>query len=306
MLAAPLICDHTVAGVLYLVTSEPGTTFDRTHLERVAALAAIDCGAEKVRLQACWADQRLGDFRLTHVMIGDSDAMRRVYEFHREGHRTDAGDHGERAGEGNGGARIHNSPRAAKPIVALKCAALPENLLEVELFGYEHGAFTSGIGSGRGKLVVANGGSLFLDEVAELPPALQSKLLRVVQLGEFEPIGATRTVKVDVRLMAATTRDLEREVADGRFREDLWLRMKVLTLSMPPLRDRRQDIPALAAHFAQAVGTRTGRRGMRLSPAAISRLMACDWPGNVRELQNAVERDVIRSDGPEVGPENLP
>jgi transcriptional regulator with GAF, ATPase, and Fis domain len=131
-------------------------------------------------------------------------------------------------------------------------------------------------------------------------------LLRVVQLGEFEPIGGTRTVKVDVRLMAATNRDLEREVADGRFREDLLFRMKVLTLSMPPLRDRRQDIPALAAHFAQAVGTRTGRRGMRLSPAAIGRLMACDWPGNVRELQNAVERAVIRSEGPEVGPDDLP
>ena len=314
VLAAPLICDHTVAGVLYLVTSEPGTTFDRTHLERVAALAAIGSVALKnvSHLEALLGEnQRLQeDFRMTHVMIGDSDAMRRVYEFIAKVSRTDApvlitGERG--TGKELAAHAFHeNSPRAAKPIVALKCAALPENLLEVELFGYEPGAFTSGIGSGRGKLVVANGGSLFLDEVAELPPALQSKLLRVVQLGEFEPIGATRTVKVDVRLMAATTRDLEREVADGRFREDLWLRMKVLTLSMPPLRDRRQDIPALAAHFAQAVGTRTGRRGMRLSPAAISRLMACDWPGNVRELQNAVERAVIRSDGPEVGPDDLP
>ena len=314
VLAVPLIYDDTVAGVLYLITSEPDTTFDRQHLELLAALAGIGSVALKnvSHLEELVAEtHRLrDDLRVAHLLIGDSDAMRRVFQFIQKVSGTDApvlitGERG--TGKELAARALHeHSPRASKPIVAINCAAVPDTLLEVELFGYEPGAFTSGIGSGRGKLEVADGGSLFLDEVGELPPVLQSKLLRVVQAGEFEPVGATRTVKVDVRLIAATNRDLEREVAEGRFLEELWLRLKMATLRMPPLRDRRQDIPALAAYFAQRFGVRTGRRDTRLSPAAMSRLIASDWPGNVRELKNAVERAVILSDGSEVGLTILP
>ena len=185
------------------------------------------------------------------------------------------------------------SDRASRPFVKLNCAAVPESLLESELFGHEAGAFT---GAGRrreGRFELADGGTLFLDEVGEMSPSMQAKLLRVLQEGEFERVGGSETVKVDVRVVAATNRDLDREVDAGRFRGDLHYRLNVVPITLPPLRDRREDIVPLARHFL--------RRGLRFTPDAEAALVEWSWPGNVRELQNLVQRVELLVDGDEVG-----
>ncbi len=194
-------------------------------------------------------------------------------------------------------AAIHyRSKRQAKLFVAQNCAAFPENLLESELFGHKRGAFTGATEEKKGLFEVADGGTLFLDEVGEMPLALQAKLLRVLQEGEVRPIGASVTRKVNVRIVAATNRDLEREVAAGRFREDLYYRLKVFPLRVPPLRERREDVPSLAAHFLERYTREFGRELTGFSPAALELLKAYDWPGNVRELENEVQRAVIQAE----------
>jgi len=195
------------------------------------------------------------------------------------------------------------SARADHPFVSLSCAAMPDGALELELFGHVEGAF-AGAGRARpGRLVVANGGTLFLDEVSELPPALQTRLFRVLQDGEFEPVGSDRAVRVDVRLLAATHVDLEAEVAAGRFREDLFYLLDVFPLELPPLRDRREDVAPLAEALLEELARRTGKTARRLTPEALARLEAHDWPGNVRELANVLERGLILAPGEELGPE---
>jgi Nif-specific regulatory protein len=194
-------------------------------------------------------------------------------------------------------AAIHDrSKRQAKLFVAQNCAAFPENLLESELFGHKRGAFTGATEEKKGLFEVADGGTLFLDEVGEMPLALQAKLLRVLQEGEVRPIGASVTRKVNVRIVAATNRDLEREVAAGRFREDLYYRLKVFPLRVPPLRERREDVPLLATHFLERYTREFGRELTGFSPAALELLKAYDWPGNVRELENEVQRAVIQAE----------
>src|SRR5204863_181416 len=186
---------------------------------------------------------------------------------------------------------IHdNSTRARRSFVAINCAALTDTLLESELFGHEKGAFTGAIGLKKGKLELADGGTLFLDEIGDLAPGLQAKVLRALQHHEFERVGGTRTIRVDVRVIAATNLDLQKAVAEGRFRQDLWYRLNVVTLTMPSLRDRRGDIPSLAAHFAVKYGR---GRPVEISVAAVDALTAYDWPGNVRELENAIERATV-------------
>jgi formate hydrogenlyase transcriptional activator len=182
--------------------------------------------------------------------------------------------------------------------VKLNCAAIPTGLLESELFGHEKGAFTGAIAQKAGRFELAHQGTLFLDEVGDIPPELQPKLLRVLQEQEFERLGGTRTIKVDVRLVAATHRDLAKMVADGRFREDLFYRLNVFPVVLPPLRDRRDDIPRLVRHFTQQFARRMGRRIETIPSAIIDALVAYPWPGNVRELQNVIERAVILSPGP--------
>jgi len=190
---------------------------------------------------------------------------------------------------------IHRrSLRAEQPFVCVNCAAIPRDLFESELFGHEKGAFTGSTARRRGKFIRAHGGTLFLDEVAEIPRGLQSKLLRVLEAGEVEPLGADREVKVDVRVLAATNRDLERAVAQGEFRQDLYYRLQVVTLVAPPLRDRRSDIPALVARFL-ARACEENHLSKRIEDAAIERLARHDYPGNVRELRNLIERLVILS-----------
>ena len=198
------------------------------------------------------------------------------------------------------------SPRAEGPFVALNCAALAESLLESELFGHEKGAFTGATGQREGKLEAAHGGTLFLDEVGDTSQALQVKLLRVLQERAFERVGGNATVSVDLRVVTATHRDLKAMVAAGEFREDLYYRLNVISLTIPPLRERRGDVARLADHFVARYGRETGRLDVRLSEGAAAALLAHDWPGNVRELQNAIERAVVLCEGGEILVEDLP
>jgi DNA-binding NtrC family response regulator len=191
----------------------------------------------------------------------------------------------------------HNSPRRAQRFVALNCSAIPETLLEAELFGHVRGAFTGAIGTRQGKLEQAHRGTLFLDEVGTMSMSLQMKLLRVLQEREFERVGDSHTVKVDVRVIAATNADLDKMVADATFREDLYYRLNVIPMRLPPLRDRKEDIPLLAQHFLQKYAAELDRPAMTLSQTAMRALMAYSWPGNIRQLENAIERAVALSGG---------
>ena len=202
---------------------------------------------------------------------------------------------------------IHRrSPRAAEPFVAVNCAALTETLLESELFGHEKGAFTGAIQSKRGRFELAHGGTLFLDEVAEMSLSIQPKLLRVLQEQQFERVGGTRTIVVDVRVVAATNKDLAQAMEEKTFREDLYYRLNVFPIHIPPLRERREDIIPLAEHFARRIAGRMGRRYGGIDPEARQLLLAHPWPGNVRELQNAVERALIVAGGDAIKAEDLP
>jgi transcriptional regulator with GAF, ATPase, and Fis domain len=193
---------------------------------------------------------------------------------------------------------IHNiSSRCGRPFVRLNCAAIPLDLLESELFGHEKGAFTGAIAQKIGRFELADKGTLFLDEVGDIPPTLQPKLLRVLQEQEFERLGSGRTHQVDVRLVAATNRDLTEMVSRGEFRNDLYYRLNVFPILLPPLRDRREDIPALVKHFVELLGRRMGREIEHIPTETMSALSSYDWPGNIRELQNLIERAVILSNG---------
>jgi Nif-specific regulatory protein len=189
----------------------------------------------------------------------------------------------------------YNSPRARGAFVKLNCASLPENLLESELFGHEKGAFTGAITQRKGRFEQADGGTLFLDEIGEVSSAFQAKLLRVLQEGELERVGGTRTIKVDVRIVAATHRDLESDVETGKFREDLYYRLNVMPITIPPLRDRLEDVPDIARHLVGRIGQHQGRE-LSLTDSALRVLMHHDWPGNVRELENCLERAAVMSD----------
>jgi len=191
---------------------------------------------------------------------------------------------------------VHSgSQRADRAFVAVNCAGMPETLLESELFGHVRGAFTGATTSKKGKFALADGGSIFLDEIGMMGPALQAKLLRVLQEREFEPLGAERTERVDVRVIAATNRDLRQMVAEGRFLDDLFYRLNVIPIHIPPLRDRREDIPVLVEHFIRKHAQRSGRRIDRIEDGVLPALQQNDWPGNVRELENIIERAVVLS-----------
>ncbi len=232
-------------------------------------------------------------------MVGRSAVMRRVFEQARlvAKWNTTVLIRGE-TGTGKeliANAIHYNSPRARNALVKLNCAALPENLLESELFGHERGAFTGAVESRKGRFEQANGGTLFLDEIGEVSPAFQAKLLRVLQEGEFERVGGSRTVKVDVRIIAATHRDLEAAVDMGDFREDLFYRLNVMPLYLPPLRERIEDIPEIARHLLAKIGN-DQKRKLTVTDLAQRRLASHDWPGNVRELENCLERAAVLSE----------
>ena len=239
-------------------------------------------------------------YEFTNI-IGNSGPMRRVFE---QVARSWAPRHGARsaASRGTGKELIahalhHHSPRAGKPFIRVNCAALPETLVESELFGHERGAFTGAQARRKGKFEQADGGTLFLDEIGELSPSTQAKLLRVLQEREFERVGGNETIRVDVRLITATNKDLEKALAEGTFREDLYYRLNVFTICVPPLRERKSDVLLLADHFVEKYARLHGRSIKRISTPAIDMLMSYHWPGNVRELENTIERAVLVADG---------
>ena len=199
----------------------------------------------------------------------------------------------------------YHSAQRDMPLIKVNCAAIPETLLESELFGHMRGAFTGATSAKKGKFALADGGTIFLDEIGTMAPTLQTKLLRVLQEREFEPLGSERTQKVDVRVIAATNRDLPAMVADGRFQEDLFYRLNVIPLHIPPLRERREDIPVLVEHFVSKHAQRAGKRITGLAPGVIESLQAAEWPGNVRELENTVERAVVLTPAATIGPESV-
>ena len=192
----------------------------------------------------------------------------------------------------------HRSGQREMPLIKVNCAAIPETLLESELFGHVRGAFTGATMTKRGKFALADGGSIFLDEIGTLTTAIQAKLLRVLQEREFEPLGAERTQRVDVRVIAATNRDLKQMVSDGKFQEDLYYRLNVIPIELPPLRERREDIPILIEHFVEKHRQRTGKHIDAVEPDVVEALQRYDWPGNVRELENTIERAVVLATGP--------
>jgi two-component system response regulator HydG len=202
---------------------------------------------------------------------------------------------------------IHqNSPRRNRPMVKVSCAALPETLLESELFGHEKGAFTGAVSRKRGRFELAQGGTLLLDEIGEVPPATQVKLLRVLQEREFQPLGSEKTLQADTRILAATNRDLQAEVAGGRFREDLYWRLNVVSITVPPLREHKEDIALLAEHSLEAFSRKNNKMVIGFTPRVLNLFLRYDWPGNVRELENVVERGVILTRGDRIDVEALP
>jgi Nif-specific regulatory protein len=314
VVAVPLEVRNQVLGVMYLDASSPGVRFDSNVLQLVATLGNITALAID---NARHLDQLGGENRrlkeeldIHHSMVGESKAMREVYDFVSRVAGRDStvlifGESG--TGKELVARAVHaNSTRADKPFVAINCAAITETLLESELFGHERGAFTGAVSQKKGKLEVAEGGSVFLDEIGELALPMQAKLLRVLQEREFERVGGTRPIKLDVRLIAATNRDLKEASRTGTFRSDLYYRLNVVSLQMPALRERREDIPLLAAFFAAQYGEKVKRHVAGISPEARACLSRYDWPGNVRELENAIERAVVLGSTELILPEDLP
>jgi len=254
--------------------------------------------------------QRLDDLLGQGTMIGASPAFRRMMTLVEQVADSSAtvlvlGESG--AGKEGVARAIHQrSARKNGPFVAVNCASLPENLLESELFGYEKGAFTGAAGRKEGRFELADTGTLFLDEIGDLSPATQPKILRVLQEGEFERLGATRTIRVDVRIVAATNQDLSQMVKEKRFREDLFYRLNVITITVPPLRDRPEDISVLAAHFVRIYAAKNNRRLEGLTDEAVRQLEAFSWPGNIRQLENVIERAVVLARGARIDVADLP
>jgi Nif-specific regulatory protein len=303
-----------ILGAIYLDSCDPTVEFDEDHLQVMTAVAGIASLAfDNVRRweQLQQENQELrAEIALEHNMVGGSPSMRKVFDFIRRVAPTDStvliqGESG--TGKELVAHAIHrNSPRAEKPFVAINCAAIAETLLESELFGHEKGAFTGAAAQKKGKVEVAEGGTLFLDEVSELAPGLQAKLLRVLQEREFERLGGTRPIKLDIRLVAATNRSLPEAVKAGGFRNDLYYRLNVVTLTMPALRERRDDISLLANYFVAKASRKCRMRVKPLSPQALAALTHYDWPGNVRELENAIERALVLGSTDSILPDDLP
>jgi len=314
LLAVPLIAFEKCLGAIYLDSQNARSRLDEDHLQLltgIAGMAAIalenallvdNLERENHRLNA--------EINIEHDMVGGSPRMRYVFDF--VGKVAPSASTVLIRGESGTGKELvaraihRNSPRASRPFVAINCGALTEALLESELFGHEKGAFTGAVVQKKGKLEVAAGGSVFLDELGELAPALQTKLLRVVQEREFERVGGIRPIKADIRLIAATNRDLEEAVRSGTFRRDLYYRVNVVSIVLPPLRERREDILPLANHLVRKHAQNSARRVTGISEEARPCLVNYDWPGNVRELENAMERAVVLGSTELILPEDLP
>lgn len=313
-LCVPLVASGRVLGAIYLDTSSLTGRFDSNHLQVMTAVAGIaSLALENLRQWEQLRQENEGlraEINLEHNMVGGSSRMREVFEFirrvaPRESTVLIQGESG--TGKELVARAIHrNSPRAERPFMAINCAAITETLLESELFGHEKGAFTGAVSQKKGKVEVAEGGTLFLDEVTELAPGLQAKLLRVLQEREFDRVGGTRPIRLDVRVIAASNRSLAGAVESGVFRKDLYYRLNVVTITVPPLRERREDIPQLAEHFVTKAGRKCKTRIKAISREARECLTNYDWPGNVRELENALERALVLGSADEILPDDLP
>ncbi len=314
LLCVPLTVFQRVIGCIYLDSDSLNRRFHEEHLQLVTAIAGISAVALENARRLQWLEdenQRLTmEIGQERSLVGEGVRMKAVYEFLKRVAPTEAtilieGESG--TGKELAARAIHrNSPRAGKPFVAINCAAIPESLLESDLFGHERGAFTGAGVQKKGRFEVADGGVVFLDEIGELAPSLQVKLLRVLQEREFERVGGTHPIKVDIRLLAATNCKLEQAVRDGKFRHDLYYRLAVLQITMPALRERREDIPMLARHFMQKHAKRCKVKPRPVSREALACLVQYDWPGNVRELENAIEHALVLGSSEMILPEDLP
>jgi len=314
LLCVPLTVFQQVIGCIYLDSDSLTNRFQEEHLQLVAAIAGISAVALENARRLHWLEQE--NERLTveisqeRSLVGEGERMKEVYQFLKRAAPTDStvlieGESGT-GKELAARALYRNGPRAGKPFVAINCSAIPETLLESDLFGHERGAFTGAAALKKGRLEVADGGVVFLDEIGELAPTLQVKLLRVLQEREFERVGGIHPIKVNIRLIAATNCNLEQAVRDGSFRQDLYYRLAVLKVRMPALRDRKEDIPMLVRHFVQKHAKRCKVNARPISREALARLVNYDWPGNVRELENAIERALVLASSDVILPEDLP
>jgi transcriptional regulator with GAF, ATPase, and Fis domain/pSer/pThr/pTyr-binding forkhead associated (FHA) protein len=314
LLCVPMISKDKPIGLIYLESSSPTTMFTESDFQLLTAIAGLGVvGIENARqLERLGSEnQRLrAAVSLTHDMVGSSARMREVYQFIERVAPSDSTVliHGESGtGKELAACAIHkNSPRKNQPFVALNCAALTETLLESELFGHEKGAFTSAFSQKKGFLEVAEGGTIFLDEIGELSLILQAKLLRVLQEREFVRVGGTRPIKINVRFLAATNKDLQKCVREEKFRADLYHRLNVIAITIPALRDHPEDIPALAEHFSVRHARNCNRNVVGISDEALACLTQYDWPGNIRELENAMERAVVIGSSERISAEDLP
>ncbi len=314
LLCVPLTVFQRVIGCIYLDSTQANNRFQEDHLQLMAAIAAISAVALDNARRLQWLEQE--NQRLTteisqeQSLVGEGARMKEIYQFLAKVAPTDStvlieGESG--TGKELAARALHrNGGRAGKPFVAINCAAIPESLLESDLFGHERGAFTGAATLKKGRLEVADGGVVFLDEIGELAPALQVKLLRVLQEREFERVGGIHPIKIDIRLIAATNRDLSEAVRKGEFRQDLYYRLAVVKLTMPALRERKEDIPMLTRHFVQKYAKRCKVKAKPVSREAMAALVSYDWPGNVRELENAIERALVMGSWEMVLLEDLP
>ncbi|MFZ3279108.1 MAG: sigma 54-interacting transcriptional regulator [Candidatus Sulfotelmatobacter sp.] len=314
LLCVPLTVFEQVIGCIYLDSDSPRNRLNEEHLQLVTAIACISAVALDSVRRLHWLEQE--NVRLTveisqeRSLVGEGERMREVYQFLKRAAPTDStvlieGESG--TGKELAARALHrNSPRASKAFMAINCSAIPETLLESDLFGHERGAFTGAASLKKGRLEVADGGVVFLDEIGELAPTLQVKLLRVLQEREFERVGGIQPIKVDIRLIAATNCNLEQAVRDGSFRQDLYYRLAVLKVTMPALRERKEDIPMLVRHFVQKHAKRCKVKALPISREALARMKNYDWPGNVRELENAIERALVLASSDVILPEDLP
>jgi Nif-specific regulatory protein len=314
LLCVPLIVFGSKLGVIYADATISEARLDEHHLQLLTAIASVVAVALEHARYVEWLEgenKRLQEeINIEHDMVGESSRIREIYQFVGRVAAADStvlitGESG--TGKELVARAIHrNSRRANRPFVAINCAALTESLLESELFGHEKGAFTGAFSQKKGKIEIGDSGTLFLDEVGELALPLQAKLLRVLQEREFERVGGTRPIKVDIRLIAATNRNLDEAMKHSQFRQDLFYRLNVVSVTMPPLRDRREDIPLLATYFVQKYSREANRPVVGISPEAHALLTSYDWPGNVRELENALERAVVLGSSDHIRPEDLP
>lgn len=314
LLCVPLTVFQRTIGCIYLDSSQAANRFQEDHLQLMAAIAAISSVALDNARRLHWLEQEnqrlIAEVSQDQTLIGDGPRMKEIFQFLAKVAPSDStvlitGESG--TGKELAARALHrNSPRSARPFVAINCAAIPETLLESDLFGHERGAFTGAVSQKRGRLEVADGGVVFLDEIGELAPALQVKLLRVLQEREFERVGGTRPIKVDIRLIAATNRDLHEAVRKGEFRQDLYYRLAVVHLQMPPLRDHKEDIAMLTRYFVQRYSRRCKVKAKPASRESMAALTHYDWPGNVRELENAIERALVMGSSDTILLEDLP